>query len=63
MAKRYAATGKRMYLPRGDMHWNKAGHRAFAECAQPSYLPLIQEGFKRVQANNLEAASAGKAAR
>jgi hypothetical protein len=63
MAKRYAATGKRMYLPRGDMHWNKEGHRAFFECAQASYMPLIDEGFKLVPANNREVFSMRKTAR
>ena len=63
MAKRYAATGKRMYLPRGDMHWNREGHRAFFEGAQPSYLPLIEEGFKLVQANNLKISSIRKTTR
>jgi hypothetical protein len=63
MAKRYAATAKRMYLPRGDMHWNREGHRAFFEGAQSSYLPLIEEGFKLVQANNVKISSIRKTAR
>ena len=25
MAQRYALTGKNMYLPNGDMHWNRKG--------------------------------------
>ena len=63
MANRYRITGKGMYLPRGDMHWNREGHRAFFEGAQASYLPLIEEGFNLVQANNLKISSTHKTAR
>jgi hypothetical protein len=50
MARRYAVTGKPMYLPRGDMHWNKEGHRAFFEGSLPALANLTQEGFKEVKA-------------
>jgi hypothetical protein len=53
MAKRYMQTGKRMYLPFGDMHWNKEGHRAFFECSQSAFVNLVQEGFQQVKAHNL----------
>jgi hypothetical protein len=52
MAKRYAITRERMYLPFGDMHWNKTGHRAFFEGALPAFANLVQEGFQEVQASN-----------
>lgn len=52
MARWYARTGTPMYLPRGDMHWNKEGHRAFFECSLPAFANLVQEGFQEMQANN-----------
>jgi hypothetical protein len=52
MAKRYMQTGKRMYLPFGDMHWNKEGHRAFFECSQSAFVNLVQESFQQVKAHN-----------
>lgn len=35
MAAAHAQRGEELYLPRGDMHWNAAGHRAFLEAAEP----------------------------
>ncbi|HSR50252.1 MAG TPA: hypothetical protein VLV83_05450 [Acidobacteriota bacterium] len=32
-----------LYLPRGDMHWNPAGHRAFYEALKPHLAPLLRE--------------------
>lgn len=52
MAKWYSETQKPLYLPRGDMHWNKAGHHAFFECSLPAFANLVQEGFQRVQGHN-----------
>jgi len=52
MAKRYAETGQQMYLPRGDMHWNKEGHRAFFESSLPAFANLVQQGFQEMRANN-----------
>jgi len=52
MAKWYAETPKPLYLPRGDMHWNKAGHHAFFECSLPAFANLVQEGFREIQADN-----------
>jgi hypothetical protein len=49
MAQRYALTGKNMYLPYGDMHWSREGHRAFFECSQPAFSGLAQVGFKLVK--------------
>ena len=31
LARRFEATAESLYLPRGDMHWNARGHRAFFE--------------------------------
>jgi hypothetical protein len=50
MAKWYSETRKSLYLPRGDMHWNKVGHRVFFDCSLPALNGLAQAGFKRVQA-------------
>jgi hypothetical protein len=52
MAKRYALTGKTMYLPRGDMHWNKEGHRAFFECSQLSFTTLLQPVLHSINRRN-----------
>jgi hypothetical protein len=52
MARRYAVNGKRMYLPFGDMHWNKEGQRAFFECSKPAFAKLVQEGFQEMQAGH-----------
>jgi hypothetical protein len=49
MAKWYSKTPKPLYLPRGDMHWNKAGHHAFFECSLPAFANLVQEGFQKLQ--------------
>ncbi|MCK9376232.1 MAG: hypothetical protein M0P73_08785 [Syntrophobacterales bacterium] len=42
LAQRYARTGQAMYLPRGDMHWNKEGHLAFFEESLPAFKELVQ---------------------
>lgn len=52
MAKWYAKNRKPMYLPRGDMHWNKTGHLAFFECSLPAFAKLAQEGFKMEHMSN-----------
>lgn len=31
MRRRFLETGRSLYLPRGDMHWNARGHRALAD--------------------------------
>jgi hypothetical protein len=49
MAKYYAKSGNNMYLPFGDMHWNKTGHRAFFECSLPAFANLVQEGFQQAR--------------
>jgi hypothetical protein len=55
MARRYAQNRQSIYYPRGDMHWNRAGHRAFFECSRPALAPLVQAGFKLVHASELKA--------
>lgn len=52
LAKWYAETQKPLYLPRGDMHWNKAGHQAFFACSLPAFANLVQEGFQKVPGHN-----------
>lgn len=34
LARRFEASGESLYLPRGDMHWNRQGHRAFFEATR-----------------------------
>jgi hypothetical protein len=60
MAQRFAFTGKNMYLPNGDMHWNREGHRAFFECSQSAFARLVQEGFKLVKSVNSDFLSPAK---
>lgn len=52
MARRYAQTRQNIYYPRGDMHWNRAGHRAFFECSRPAFAQLVRAGLELVQASN-----------
>jgi hypothetical protein len=52
MAKHFELTGKRMYLPFGDMHWNKEGQSAFFEGSLAASKDLLKEGFQKVQAKN-----------
>jgi hypothetical protein len=35
MAAEYARTGEQMFMPRGDMHWNARGAKAFFEGVKP----------------------------
>jgi len=41
MAERFARTEHSLYLPRGDMHWNAAGHQAFAEATGDQLTKLV----------------------
>jgi len=50
MARRYAQTRQNLYYPRGDMHWNRAGHRAFFECTRPALADLVRAGLQLAQA-------------
>jgi hypothetical protein len=54
LAKLYVKTKQPLYLPRGDMHWNKEGHYAFFQCSLSARNGLAQAGFKMVQATNSE---------
>jgi len=40
---RFSATGDPLYLPRGDMHWNAAGHRALAAAIWPDLALLFAD--------------------
>jgi hypothetical protein len=48
MAARYSEMKKTLYLPRGDMHWNKEGHQVFLSCLKPDLEKLLEAGFKMV---------------
>ncbi|MFZ5448695.1 MAG: hypothetical protein ACOZFS_08695 [Thermodesulfobacteriota bacterium] len=50
MMEWYAKNGKPLYLPRGDMHWNKTGHSAYFECSRPALARLVQAGLQELQA-------------
>jgi hypothetical protein len=42
MARRFEESGRSLYLPRGDMHWNARGHRAFFEAAAEAVEELAR---------------------
>jgi lysophospholipase L1-like esterase len=41
LAAEHARSGRSLYLPGGDMHWNAGGHRAVAAAVEPAVLGLI----------------------
>jgi len=53
MAADCARTGATLYLPRGDMHWNREGHQVFFASARESYGVLAARGFAAVQGRDL----------
>ncbi len=63
MAAYYARTGTKLYLPRGDMHWNWEGHRVFFESSRESYGVLAARGFAAVEARDPWSVSFKKADR
>ncbi len=38
MSRGFEETGRSLYLPRGDMHWNARGHRALADAIEDDVL-------------------------
>jgi hypothetical protein len=52
MAADYGRTGTNLYYPRGDMHWNRQGHRVFFECSRQAYGTLAARGFAAVRARD-----------
>jgi hypothetical protein len=60
MAAYCASTEKSLYLPRGEMHWNRAGHRAFFQGSLEAFATLVQQGFRLAKARDA-GASPGKA--
>lgn len=40
-------SGEALYLPRGDMHWNAAGHRVWLEGAKPALAEVIARARAR----------------
>jgi len=57
MAQRFALTGKNMYLPNGDMHWSREGHRAFFECSRSAFSELAQAGLRLVTPVNSDSSN------
>jgi hypothetical protein len=41
MAERYARDGRSLFMPRGDMHWNRAGSRTFFELSRDQVAALL----------------------
>jgi hypothetical protein len=54
MASWYSNNQKPLYLPRGDMHWNKLGHQVFFDCSLQEFEKLVQVGFQKVKTHNSE---------
>ena len=53
LARWYAQHHQPLYLPRGDMHWNKTGHHTFFACSLPAFAKLTnltEERFQEVTA-------------
>ncbi len=46
MADYAARTGRNLYLPLGDMHWNREGHLAFFQCSCEAFGAIVQQGFQ-----------------
>jgi hypothetical protein len=44
MRDTFRRDGRSLYLPRGDMHWNRYGHRAFHEATSDDVLRHIRRG-------------------
>jgi hypothetical protein len=42
MREAFARSGKSLYFPRGDMHWNRGGQRAFYEAAAEVLLHVLR---------------------
>ena len=42
MATAHNQTATAYYFPRGDMHWNPAGHQACLEAALPTLEPHLK---------------------
>lgn len=50
MAARYLGTRQPLYLPQGDMHWNREGHRTFFECTREAFGALAETALRRLAA-------------
>ena len=42
MRRRYERHGEHLYLPRGDMHWNRLGHEAFHDASIETFTALAR---------------------
>ncbi len=47
MRRRHEWSGRSLYLPRGDMHWNALGHEAFGDAVEPLLHPLAARARQR----------------
>jgi hypothetical protein len=46
MAAYCARAGKTLYLPLGDMHWNREGHLAFFQNSREAFGAVVEKGFR-----------------
>jgi hypothetical protein len=46
MAAIHRQDGQDLYLPRGDMHWNRHGHAAWFDGARPALQGILQDVIK-----------------
>jgi hypothetical protein len=42
MRDAFSRSGESLYMPRGDMHWNRAGHHAFYEASAEQVLRIVR---------------------
>jgi len=50
MARIYEHEKRNLYLPEGDMHWNKLGHRAYFQAAQSSFAEIVEIALSKMSA-------------
>ena len=44
LTSEFRSAGTALYLPRGDMHWNQAGHAIAARAVAPFVSGLLEAG-------------------
>lgn len=52
MAAYAARAGINLYLPLGDMHWNREGHRTFFDRSRETLAFVVQKGFQVVKSKD-----------
>jgi hypothetical protein len=50
MARIHEHEKRSLYLPEGDMHWNKLGHRAYFQAAQSSFAEIVETAISKINA-------------